>query len=411
MAGLKATIRSVGRTRLGLSLLGCLLLIAGVAVLLPSPATSSGEQSVKSAKLGQAGKSLIIEIRTKREVNLGKLHRRPDFKAGNQRTLCLEMTRRGRSAMSRICLGGPVRTYRAVGVSVTNKAGSVSSTKVIPATVKKVDGKKLVVTLDPGAAGLPAGQYSWRVADRASGCPDNGKLTKKKLDRCQGLFPVDSPANFEMRPIRAVGCTGGNGQFVRYGPRKRKRVALTFDDGPSTYTAGVLRALKRHKAKATFFLLGQNVAANPSLARRVLAEGHEVANHSNTHPLLPGAGNIRAATRTITRVTGFRPCLFRPPYGAVNSTLKKAVKRDRMKIVNWDVDTDDWRQPGAGSIQSTIINRSRPGSIVLMHDGGGPRSGTVNALDSAIRGLKRKGYKLVTVTELLGNRVFYRPVP
>lgn len=408
MAGLKGTIRSIGRTRLAVSLLGCLLLIAGLAILLPSPATSSGEQSVEAAKLKQLGKSLIIEIRTKREVNLRKLRRRPDFVAADQRSLCVEMTRRGSRPMSRICFGGPTRTYRALGVSMTDKGGVVSSSKVIAATVKKVDGTKLVATFNPREAGLQPGQYSWRVADRASGCPEDGKPDKKTLDRCQSLFPVDSPANYELRRMVAVGCTGGNGQFVRYGPRNRKRVALTFDDGPSTYTPGVLRVLKRHKVKATFFLLGQNVAANPSLARQVLAQGHEVANHSYSHPLLPDGSNIRHATRTIRETTGFRPCLFRPPYGAVSRKLKQDVKSDRMKIVNWDVDTDDWRQPGSGSIKSTIINRSRAGSIVLMHDGGGPRSGTVNALDSAIRGLRSRGFELVTVTELLGNRMIYR---
>ncbi len=81
-----------------------------------------------------------------------------------------------------------------------------------------------------------------------------------------------------------------------------------------------------------------------------------------------------------------------------------------MKVVNWDVDTSDWKLPGSGSIASTIVNQVRPGSIVLMHDGGGPRSGTVGALASAIGGLRDRGYRLVTVSQLLGNRTIFRPV-
>jgi peptidoglycan/xylan/chitin deacetylase (PgdA/CDA1 family) len=143
-----------------------------------------------------------------------------------------------------------------------------------------------------------------------------------------------------------VGCTGGNGQFVTHGPRGGKRVALTFDDGPSDYTPQVLHVLKRLKVRATFFELGQQVVRYPSYARRVLALGHEIGNHSYNHDLLPSGSNIRHASRAIIQATHFRPCLFRPPYGAVSSSLKSSARQNGMKVINWDVDTTDWKLPG-----------------------------------------------------------------
>ncbi|MCB0869279.1 MAG: polysaccharide deacetylase family protein [Solirubrobacterales bacterium] len=410
MTGYSGTFRSGDRARQQFALLAFFLLIAGLAILIPSNATSADQNPIQNAKLTQKGQSLIIQVRTSEEVNMGKLDRRPDFSGTNHRYLCLQMNPRGGTTIVRICFGGRKRTYEALGVSRTSESGEVRRSKVIRARVRKIDDLKLVATFDPRDAGLPPGKYAWRVATHTGQCPGAGPMAKPASD-CLDYFPAKRRAVYDLRPIRAVGCTGGNGEFVTHGPRGRKRVALTFDDGPSDYTPQVLRILRQKKAKATFFMLGQQVARYPASARRVLALGHEVANHSYHHDLLPGGADIRAATRRITAVTGFRPCLFRPPYGAVSSSLRRSAREDHMKVVNWDVDTSDWKLPGAGAIASTIVHRVRPGSIVLMHDGGGPRGGTVDALSSAIRGLRRRGYKLVTVSELLGNRTIYRPVP
>ncbi|HMT04504.1 MAG TPA: polysaccharide deacetylase family protein [Solirubrobacterales bacterium] len=407
-SGAKGTARSRVRMRQNLALLAFFMLIAGLAVMVPSNATSADQNPIRGAELSQKGRSLVFHGRGSPPGNMGKLGRRPDFIRGNQRYTCLLMNRKGRSSVVRICLGGSDRTYRALGVSRTSASGKVRSSKVIRAEVKKVNDLQIVATFDPRDAGLPPGRYAWRVVNHSGGCPSGGPTAKPSED-CLSQYPPKRRAVYGLRPVVAVGCTGGNGEFVTHGPRGRKRVALTFDDGPSDYTPAILRILARRNAKATFFMLGQQVASNPRSARRVLALGHEVANHSYDHDQLPSGSNIRRSTRRIRQVTGFRPCLFRPPYGAVSSTLKQSVRANRMKTVNWDVDTSDWKLPGAASISSTIVHRVRPGSIVLMHDGGGPRSGTVAALDSAITGLRRRGYRLVTVSELLGNRVIYRP--
>ena len=408
--GSTGNFRSADRTRQQLALLAFFLLIAGLAILIPSNATSAGQNPIQSGKLTQKGRSLIVQVRTSQEVNMGKLDRRPDFADTNHRYLCLQMNPRGGTTVVRICFGGRNGTYTSLGVSRTSEAGKVRSSKVIRAEVKKVDDLKLVATFDPRDAGLPPGKYAWRIADHSGQCGSGGGGAVPSAE-CLSYFPPNHRAVYDLRPVQVVGCTGGNGEFVTHGPRGRKLVALTFDDGPSEYTPDVLRILRRKHAKATFFELGQQVASYPSYARRVLAAGHEIGNHSYDHDLLPGSSNIRHATKTIERVTGFRPCLFRPPYGAVSSSLKRSAKDDRMKVVNWDVDTTDWKLPGSAAIRATIVGQARPGSIVLMHDGGGPRGGTVDALSGAISGLRDRGFKLVTVSELLGNRMIYRPVP
>ena len=137
--------------------------------------------------------------------------------------------------------------------------------------------------------------------------------------------------------------------------------------------------------------------------------GHEIANHSSTHPLLPGYSDIRRASSTIRRVTGFKPCLFRPPYGALNASVVSSAKNLGMKSVLWDVDTSDWRTPGHAARSALGSAAPGPGSIVLMHDGGGSRSQTVAALAGAIHDLRSRGYGFTTVTKLLGNRFIYRP--
>ncbi len=410
MTGLTGKFRSGDRAHQQFALLVFFLLIAGLATLIPSNATSADQNPIEDAALSQKGQSLILQVRTNQEVNLGKLDRRPDFSGTNHRYLCLQMNPRGKTTIVRICFGGRKRTYRVLGVSRTSPSGVVRRSKLVRAEVKKADDLKLVATFDPREAGLPPGNYAWRIASHTGNCPQSGPLSKPDSD-CLSFYPPQRRAVYDLRPIQAVGCTGGNGEFVTHGPRGRKRVALTFDDGPSTYTPGILRILRQKNAKATFFMLGQQVANYPSYARRVLALGHEVANHSYDHPLLPSRSNISQASRRIKQVTGFRPCLFRPPYGAVNSSVRASARAEHMKVVNWDVDTNDWKLPGAASIASTIGNRTTRGSIVLMHDGGGPRGGTVEALAAGIDRLKRRGYELVTVSELLGNRTIYRPVP
>jgi peptidoglycan/xylan/chitin deacetylase (PgdA/CDA1 family) len=221
------------------------------------------------------------------------------------------------------------------------------------------------------------------------------------------LSDVTPFAGAAAKPRIPIGCKRGGNPFRLNGPRNRKLVALTFDDGPGPYTASVIRALVRNKAKGTFFVLGQNIPGWERQLQRQLGWGFEIGNHSFSHPQYPSAGQLSMTTQRIKRATGFTPCLFRPPYGAVNRSLIGRARSLGMMSINWDVDPQDWSTPGSGAIYSRVVNNVRPGSIVVMHDGGGPRGQTVAALPSIIRTLRARGYRFATVTELLRHRFVY----
>jgi peptidoglycan/xylan/chitin deacetylase (PgdA/CDA1 family) len=158
---------------------------------------------------------------------------------------------------------------------------------------------------------------------------------------------------------------------------------------------------------ATFFVEGKHVRGREGLLAEILAEGHEIANHSYHHPEYPGYGELANTNRRIEGATGFRPCLFRPPYGLVNGSVASAAGRLGMEIVQWDVNSHDDKHPGAGAIRSNVVNQAEPGSIILLHDGG-HHPQTVRALPGIIRGLKERGFGFTTATELLGGRYIYK---
>jgi peptidoglycan/xylan/chitin deacetylase (PgdA/CDA1 family) len=145
----------------------------------------------------------------------------------------------------------------------------------------------------------------------------------------------------------------------------------------------------------------------------MMAEGHELANHSWNHADLSAGGGaatqqIVNTNRAIERESGFKPCLMRPPYGATSGSLVSAVRAQHMTSILWDVDPQDWRTPGTGTIVKTIRSQTRGGSIILEHDGGGNRSQTLAALPQYVHTLKSRGYKFVTVSELLGYKTTYK---
>ena len=187
--------------------------------------------------------------------------------------------------------------------------------------------------------------------------------------------------------------------------RHEKMVALTFDDGPdSKTTPQALEILKRYNAKATFFMVGQNVAANPELAKRVLDEGHQLGIHTWSHPdltklpLNQSKKEILDTQEAIYKATGIRPMITRPPYGAINSTVQNAVDQS---FIMWSVDSLDWKTRNTKAIMQEIV-KTHPGSIILMHD---IHQTSIDALPSVLEYLKNNGYTLVTVDELLENQL------
>lgn len=185
------------------------------------------------------------------------------------------------------------------------------------------------------------------------------------------------------------------------GPRT---VALTFDDGPTPeYTRQILDILDQYQVQATFFLLGQQVARNPDLAREIVRRGHSIANHTWDHPSLNKLSAARidseiSATDTIIQqTTGLRPTCVRPPYGAINQTVISRINGSFHNAVDWNVDPLDWKKPGTAAIINRVLSGVRPNSIVLMHDGGGNRSQTVAALPYIITALRDRGYSFTSI--------------
>lgn len=202
-----------------------------------------------------------------------------------------------------------------------------------------------------------------------------------------------------------VGCKSHPGVVTAHGPRTARRLALTFDDGPSlTQTPAILGILNRMHVHATFFEEGKHVKGREVLMGEILSSGDEIGNHSFHHPKYPGHGELAATNQRIKEATGFRPCLFRPPYGLVDGRVAAAARRHGLEIVLWDVDSRDDKHPGAAAIRSDVLSRAAPGSIVLMHDGG-HHPQTVRALPGIIRGLRARGFGFSTVTGLLGGRM------
>jgi len=213
--------------------------------------------------------------------------------------------------------------------------------------------------------------------------------------------PAD-PASLQ----RPIGCTDPGAALRFNGHRNQKRVALTFDDGPSSYTPAFLRVLRRTQTVATFFEIGEQVRGHSKLLKQILDQGSEIGNHT-MHHAFRGKGDLAETNRVIKRDSGFTPCLMRPPDGALVGGLVSAAHALHMTTVVWDVDPRDWSTPGSGAIYANVTGHARSGSIAVMHDGGGNRSQTLAALPRIIKNLRHRGYKLVTVTELLGGEFIY----
>src|ERR1700731_365633 len=193
-------------------------------------------------------------------------------------------------------------------------------------------------------------------------------------------------------------------------------IAMTFDDGPSAkLTPKLLDLLAAHHIKATFFLIGQNVAENPEIAARETREGHEIANHSWSHPNLAKMsddgvrGQLRKTDEAIRSAAGIGPTLLRPPYGSITARQKKWINQEfGYKIVLWDVDPLDWRRPGPSVVCNRIVKNTRAGSIVLAHD---IHPGTIEAMPCVVSQLEAKGFKFVTVSELIAMETPLPPKP
>ncbi len=220
-----------------------------------------------------------------------------------------------------------------------------------------------------------------------------------------GAAPPNAAAATATPAPRVVGCTPKGKRYRENGWRGRRTVALTFDGGPTAqYTRQILAKLRAAKVHATFFIRGQFIHGRTAMLREEIAQGHELANHSFSHPHFPPTDDLRRTTRLIHQATGYTPCLFRAPYGSIDSALLGRARRLGMLTIGWDVDSWDslYDNVSTSTVYSRVVNLARPGSIILMHDGEGSHQATLHALTPILRELKRRHLQPVTVSELLG---------
>jgi len=227
--------------------------------------------------------------------------------------------------------------------------------------------------------------------------------------------PTASPATEAATPAKETGESSGYAANASGTPSKlgynsvnvsEPYIALTFDDGPSaTLTPKLLDILKARHIKATFFVVGENAAEHPEILKRIIAEGHEIGNHSWSHPNLAKMSQeavrsqVQRTQDAISGATGVTPKILRPPYGSITERERTWLHETYgFKIIMWSVDPLDWKDRNSAIVTRRILAETRPGSIVLSHD---IHATTVEAMPNVIDSLLAKGFKFKTVSELI----------
>jgi peptidoglycan/xylan/chitin deacetylase (PgdA/CDA1 family) len=195
--------------------------------------------------------------------------------------------------------------------------------------------------------------------------------------------------------------------FVRIAGAQHREVALTFDDGPGPYTLDVVRALERLHVPATFFEVGIEERYFHAATSVIVARGYPIGDHTEVHAPMSELSRRQQQSQLLEQASAVGaygapfPRLFRPPYGLWDATTLSLLHKYRMLMVLWTVDTSDYLQPGVDAIVQRALAGARPGAIILLHDAGGDRAETVVALPRIVRGLRARGYRLVTIPRLL----------
>ena len=191
-----------------------------------------------------------------------------------------------------------------------------------------------------------------------------------------------------------------------HGSRNNRYIALTFDDGPhAANTPRLLDLLAERNVKATFFVLAPRVRARPDLVQRMVADGHEIGNHSSTHRLMTKLADVavladfKQTHDAVVAACGSGPTVQRPPYGSMNARQRSMLK-DQLgySCILWDIDPLDWRRPGPGVVAARVVSGATNGSIILLHD---IHAGSVQAVPQIVDTLIAQGYTFVTVSQLL----------
>jgi peptidoglycan/xylan/chitin deacetylase (PgdA/CDA1 family) len=294
--------------------------------------------------------------------------------------------------------------------------GHLGGRHIISASIKKPTSNQLEASFLPSAIGLHYWRVRWQVITAVPGPGCTGQPSAPS--RCRSLYPHHGRI-LRMHIPRLVGCVARGSSLVFSGPSRRHDIALTFDDGPWPDPPSIdfVRALERYHVPATFFEIGEQISQydpSGSVERRMLAEGDMIGDHTWSHPNMTGLSpseqrsQLEMTLQAIQRQTGFRTCIWRPPYGASNSQVVSLARSLGLITIQWDVDTVDWSQPGTATIYQRAVSGAHNGAIILQHFGGGPRYQTLAAVPQEIRTLRRRGYHFVTIPQMLGLRLIYK---
>lgn len=376
------------------------------AVVYRDAADTPGPLDILSAQMTQQGPDLVLRLHTAGIWTPGQLAEQPG------RSVCTTLWAKDQAdPKSRVCVvsrgGNP-----ALALTHFAKDGVAEAPKPMAGEIRRRNLRLLEARFSFSDARLPIGKFRWRVGTLWAGDPGGCPTAATPLVACADQLPDNGASPGRVTKPLLLGCTTTGPSFVLNGPRTRKVVALTFDDGPSDFTGRVLDILRRHRVRASFFVIGDQIKGNEALLRRELDEGDMVGNHTWTHIDTAGAGpevsqQLDDTSAAIKRATNFTPCFFRPPYGSKSAASVALAKGKGLQTIDWDVDTSDYERPASFDIVKRVLGGVKPGSIVLMHDGGGPRDQSVAALPEIIKGLRAKGYSFVTLDQLLGAKGRY----
>lgn len=243
------------------------------------------------------------------------------------------------------------------------------------------------------------------------------KLAIEEARRATPLVEQENPLVKRLNNPSSMPVVPPAGARLSYSSAKiqEKALAMTFDDGPHpSLTPRLLDILKERNIKCTFFLIGEQVKMYPNIVRRIIAEGHEIGNHTWTHCSLTSRSDeqirseLKKSEDAVFEVAGVRPHLVRPPYGAINARIKDLMFAEfGYSTIMWSVDPQDWRRPGVAAVTSRLVNGAHPGAIMLSHDIHPP---TITAMPAMFDQLLAKGYQFVTVSQLLNMEKASMPV-
>lgn len=400
------------------------LVIGGIAVQPPAtsrgaliaqqPASTSQPLAVVSSSLRQDAQQLVWQVRLAQPFSARGL-------VEQHRGLCLAVEQTdGRQVGAQACVAsGPDGGTRLVYEQPSRGAGPL---RVIRSTITRSSSRELTASFVASALGLGYRSLRWQVISTVSGpgCVTTRTTTAPSpaSASCSTSWPV-TPRLLRLHTPRLVGCVASGQSEVFQGSAARHELALTFDDGPWNDPPSIdfVKLLAREHVPATFFEIGSQIPeydASGSVERAMLADGDMIGDHTWSHPdmlsLSPSAQReeLQWTIDAISRRTGFTPCLWRPPYGDVDTQLISLARSMGLLTVMWDVDPSDYTLPGTAAIYQRVVSAAHNGAIVIQHFGGGPRTQTLAALPQEITTLRHQGYRFVTVAQLLNLTLTYR---